>query len=146
MYKILIIGLPGAGKTTFANKLINRLSQDGKCFAWFNGDEIRRVYNDWDFSPEGRLRQTERMTEKANICKENKIIAICDYVCPTAEYRKIFNADILIWIDTIKEGRFEDTNRLFEVPKNYDVRVTDYDTEKWIDQLIIIIEKLSRHK
>lgn len=136
MYKILIMGLPGAGKTTFADKLIDRFCQEGKSFAWYNGDEIRKMYDDWDFSWEGRLRQTERMTEKANICKSNKIIAICDYVCPKEEYRKIFNADILVWIDTINKGRFEDTNILFEPPLNYDIRVTDYDIEKWINLIL----------
>jgi len=130
------MGLPGAGKTTFASMLIDRLCKESKSFTWFNGDDIRKMYDDWDFSWEGRLRQTERITEKANICKENKIIAVCDYVCPTEQLRKIFNADITVWIDTIKEGRFNDTNKLFEIPINYNLRVTDYDTEKWIDQIL----------
>jgi len=136
------MGLPGAGKTTFAHKLIDRLSNEGKSFSWYNGDDIRKMYNDWDFSREGRLRQTERMSEKANICKENKIIAVCDYVCPLEEYRKIFNADITIWIDTIKQGRFNDTNTLFEPPINYDIRVTDYDTDKWVS---MVINRLTTH-
>jgi len=138
--KILIMGLPGAGKTTFANRLIEALDKNYKPFAWFNGDDIRRIYNDWDFSEDGRLRQTERMAEKANISKKNKIIAICDYVCPKEEYRKIFNADILIWIDTITQGRFDDTNKLFEPPASYDFRVTDYDSDKWIE---LVMQRIS---
>ena len=136
MYKILIMGLPGAGKTTFAHKLIDRLCKEGKSFSWFNGDHIRKMYDDWDFSWEGRLRQTERMAERANICKKLKIIAICDYVCPTEELRKIFNADIIIWVDTIQEGRFKNTNKLFKPPTKYTIRVTDYETEKWIDLIL----------
>ena len=136
MYKILIMGLPGSGKTTFAHHLIDRVSKEKKGFVWFNGDEVRKMYNDWDFSWEGRLRQTERIAAKANTCKELKLLTICDYVCPTEELRKIFNADILVWMDTIKEGRFENTNKLFQPPKKYDLRVTDYNTEKWIDELI----------
>ena len=142
MYKILIMGLPGAGKTTFASKLIDALSNKKKGFVWFNGDSVRKMYNDWDFSWEGRLRQTERMAEQANKCKELKIIAICDYVCPTEELRNIFNADITVWIDTIKEGRFEDTNKVFEPPNKYTIRVTDYDTEKWIDSLMPYLNPL----
>ena len=135
------MGLPGAGKTTFASKLIDSLCKEKNSFSWFNGDHIRKMYNDWDFSWEGRLRQTERITEKANVCKENKIIAVCDYVCPTEELRKIFNADITIWIDTIVEGRFNDTNKLFENPTHYTIRITDYDSEKYIEQILKEIKK-----
>jgi len=137
MKKILILGLPGAGKTTFASKLINRLSIKDKPFAWFNGDNVRYMYDDWDFSEEGRLRQTKRMAETANITKDNKILAICDYVCPKEDYRKLFDADLTVWIDTIKSSRFENTNQLFEEPQKYTLRVTDYDFEKWIDQLVL---------
>jgi len=140
------MGLPGAGKTTFAHKLIDRFQKENKSFSWYNGDHIRKMYNDWDFSEKGRLRQTKRITKKANICKENKIIAICDYVCPTEELRKIFDADITVWIDTINKGRFEDTNKLFEPPTKYDIKVTDYNIEKWIEDLILRINNEDNNK
>lgn len=126
------MGLPGAGKTTFSNKLINTLIKEKKQYAKINGDEIRRANNDWDFSPEGRLRQTLRIKEQANIAKNYNVLAICDFICPTEELRKEFDADITIWINTIKEGRFEDTNTLFEPPTHYDINVTDYNFEKYI--------------
>ena len=130
------MGLPGAGKTTFALKLIDRLGTEQKSFSWYNGDNLRYMYDDWDFSEEGRLRQTQRMAEKANIAKENKIYAICDYVCPKEEYRKIFDADITIWIDTIKFSRYRDTDQMFEKPEHYTLRITDFDFDKYIEEII----------
>lgn len=116
--KILVMGLPGAGKTWFAERLQAALS----C-AWFNADEVRRMANDWEFGEEARIRQARRMRNIANYEKSCGRTVICDFVCPTELTRYIFEADILIWIDTIAEGRFEDTNRMFEKPVNYDHRI-----------------------
>jgi adenylylsulfate kinase len=123
--KILVMGLPGSGKTTFSQELVKRLTS----VSWFNADSVRKQFNDWDFSPAGRLRQAQRMCKLAK--DSNTDFAICDFVCPIEELRDIMNADIVVWMDTIKEGRFEDTNRLFVPPKNYDYRVTDW-TDVWL--------------
>ena len=124
--KILIMGLPGSGKTYLAQRLQPLLNS-----AWFNADKVREMANDWDFSPEGRKRQSLRMKSLADYESENKRIVICDFICPTSETRKMFDPDIVIWLDTIKEGRFEDTNKLFEKPENIDFRVTE-----WNDKII----------
>jgi adenylylsulfate kinase len=118
--RILIMGLPGSGKTTLAQALQARLN----C-AWFNADEIRARYNDWDFSPEGRVRQSKRMRILADDSSNEYVIA--DFVAPLKQMRDIFEADYVIWMDTISQGRFEDTNQLFEPPKVYDLRITDFD-------------------
>ena len=118
--RILIMGLPGSGKTTLAQALQARLN----C-AWFNADEIRARYNDWDFSPEGRVRQSKRMRILADDSNREHVIA--DFVAPLKQMRDIFAADYVIWMDTIAEGRFEDTNQLFEPPEVYDLRITDFD-------------------
>ncbi len=110
------MGLPGAGKTTLAAKLKNLLKAK-----WLNADEVRKQANDWDFSLEGRIRQAERMADLANKYKSDGYIVIADFICPTPKARKIFSPDILIWMDTIKKGRFEDTNKLFEIPKSSEV-------------------------
>ena len=89
--------------------------------------------NDWDFSPEGRKRQSLRMKSLADYESENKRIVICDFICPTSETRKMFDPDIVIWLDTIKEGRFEDTNKLFEKPENIDFRVTEWNDKNHIN-------------
>ena len=118
--RILIMGLPGAGKTTLAQALQARLN----C-AWFNADEIRARYNDWDFSIEGRVRQSKRMRILADDSNREHVIA--DFVAPLKQMRDIYAADYVIWMDTITEGRFEDTNQLFEPPEVYDLRITDFD-------------------
>jgi len=112
--KILIMGLPGAGKTWIAERLHKQLSA-----AWYNADKVREMANDWDFTEAGRLRQAKRMRHIADFEKSEGRIVMCDFVCPTEEARAAFNADVIIWVDTIKEGRFEDTNKMFEEPKGH---------------------------
>jgi adenylylsulfate kinase len=126
MKRILIMGLPGSGKTTLAHQLSSLLSPN--CL-WINADEIRELYNDWDFSLEGRIRQSIRMRELADASEKEYVI--CDFVAPLVEMRNNFNADYTIWVDTITEGRYKDTNKLFVSPEKYDIRVTEQDSEKW---------------
>ena len=131
------MGLPGSGKTTLALNLFAMLSPDA---LWLNADEIRTKFNNWDFSEQGRLRQSQRMREIADVSHQDYVIA--DFVCPLPAMRDIYAADFTIWIDTIAEGRYEDTNRVFEPPQYYDVRVTEQDAAKWSK---IIYEQIS-HK
>lgn len=109
--KILIMGLPGSGKTYLAERLQKHL----KC-ACFNADEVRSMANDWDFSPEGRVRQANRMKTYADYEKSHNRFVICDFVCPTQETRVAFNPDIVIWLNTIYRSQYEDTNDIFEKP------------------------------
>ena len=83
MKKILIMGLPGSGKTTFAKALLDKIGEHKISSAWYNADHVRKMYDDWDFSYDGRLRQAQRMAEKANICKNLGIVAVSDFVCPS---------------------------------------------------------------
>ena len=126
--KILIMGLPGSGKTYLAQRLQPLLNA-----AWFNADKVREMANDWDFSPEGRTRQSLRMKSLADYESDNDRIVICDFICPTSETRKMFNPDIVVWLDTIKEGRFEDTNKLFEEPEKVDFRITEWNDKNHIN-------------
>jgi hypothetical protein len=131
MKKILVMGLPGAGKTHFARELKKELeSIIGVKATWFNADEIRKSFNDWDFSYEGRIRQSHRMYELAENSEANYVI--CDFVAPLVEMRNNFKADYVVWIDTIDRGRYEDTNRLFEPPEVYDFRITEQNAEIWV--------------
>ncbi len=135
MKKILIMGLPGAGKTTLASKLVPLLKAK-----WLNADEIRKKANDWDFSEEGRKRQAKRMADLAEQIKKEGHYVVADFVCPTLKAREIFNPDFLIWVDTIKKGRFEDTNKIFEEPKNFDFKVTTQNADLWAIQIADKIE------
>ena len=127
---ILIMGLPGAGKTTLANELAKLI----KCKR-LNADEIRKAANDWDFSEEGRTRQSKRMAEAALKMKNEGSIVIADFICPTPEARKLFPADYVVWVDTIKKGRFEDTNQMFVKPEKYDYHVTTQDAKVWASKI-----------
>ena len=119
--KILIMGLPGSGKTYLAERLQPLLNA-----AWYNADKVREMANDWDFSPEGRVRQSLRMRNLADFEKEHNRTVLCDFVCPTKETQNIFNPDIIIWMNTIKKGRYEDTNKMFENPTNVDYEVNEF--------------------
>ena len=118
--KILVMGLPGSGKTYLAERMQPLLKA-----AWYNADIVREMANDWDFSPEGRIRQSLRMKNLADFEKNQGRIVICDFVCPTHETKENFNPDITIWMNTITSGRYEDTNKMFEKPKNVDYIVTE---------------------
>ena len=150
--KILIMGLPGAGKTFLATALKKYIEENSgihhfpmerainmeyvphnyKCSVdWFNADEIRKRFNDWDFSREGRIRQSLRMAEFALKCSSDFVI--CDFVAPLVEMRNNFKADWTIWVDTIDQGRFDDTNKAFIPPDVYDFRVTEQNADKWAE-------------
>jgi hypothetical protein len=98
---------------------------------WFNADDVRRKYNDWDFSKEGRIRQSIRMFQFS--LEAGGDYVICDFVAPIPEMRNNFKADWTIWMDTIESGRFEDTNKMFVPPDVYDFRVTEQNAEKWAE-------------
>ena len=128
---ILIMGLPGSGKTTLADELAPLL--DAKRL---NADEVRKEANDWDFSEEGRKRQSKRMADLALKLKEDGSFVVADFICPTPEARKLFPADFTIWVDTIKEGRFEDTNKMFVKPDKYNFHVTSQDAKNWAPKIL----------
>ena len=134
--KILVMGLPGSGKTYLAERLQPLLES-----AWFNADKVRSMAGDWDFSEAGRQRQSLRMKAIADFESSHKRIVICDFVCPTEETRNIFEADITIWLDTIKKGRFEDTNALFEPPLKADFHIKEWNDHNHID----ISEEIKRN-
>jgi hypothetical protein len=123
------MGLPGAGKTTLAAKLEEFMLNNSMTVTWLNADEVRKEYNDWDFSEEGRIRQSKRMYELA--AKSESEYVIADFVAPLVEMRDNYKADWTIWVDTIREGRYADTNKMFIEPKLYDFRVNEQDAEKW---------------
>ena len=144
--RILIMGLPGSGKTTLAGALKKYLEENGEisydraCMLpsttncqvnWFNADDIRRKYNDWDFSNDGRIRQSIRMFQFSMEAGGDYVI--CDFVAPLVEMRNNFKADWTIWVDTIKEGRYADTNKAFVEPEQYDFRITEQNAEKWAE-------------
>ena len=136
MKKILIMGLPGSGKTTLASKLSPLLNAK-----WLNADEVRKEANDWDFSMEGRKRQAKRMSDLAEKHLKNGHYVIADFVCPTKKSRELFKPDFLIWMDTIEKGRFEDTNEIFTKPDKYDLRVISKDAEKWSKEALKLLKK-----
>ena len=125
------MGLPGSGKTTLAEELAPLLNAKR-----LNADEVRKEANDWDFSDEGRKRQASRMADFAKKLKEEGNFVVADFICPTPEARALFPADFVIWVDTIKEGRFDDTNKMFVKPSKFDYHVTTQDAKNWAPKIM----------
>ena len=120
------MGLPGSGKTTLAKHLVPMFNA-----VWLNADEVRKEADDWDFSPEGRQRQSLRMRTLAEKAVNENRVVVADFVCPTQQTRKEFGADYTIWMNTIKEGKFDDTNKMFEAPNDYDFKVSHKEADMW---------------
>jgi hypothetical protein len=134
--KILIMGLPGSGKTTLAELLVSKLKA-----SWFNADAVRQdIYSELGFSETDRLEHATRMGKLCDWANLGGGYSIADFVCPTQETRQAFNADFTVWVDRIQEGRYEDTNKMFEKPMNYDVRLIEGTPEDWVDT---VLEKLN---
>lgn len=132
---IQIIGLPGSGKTELAKALKERVNA-----IHLNADEVRSTVNsDLGFTKEDRIEQARRMGEMARlISKQGVAPVIVDFVCPTEETREAFGfANLVVWVDRIKEGRFEDTNKMWEDPKHFDIRILDgYTVDQEVDTVI----------
>ena len=114
------MGLPDSGKTWLGERLGEKLS-----IPFWDADVVRKIYNDWDFSQSGRERQALRMRKLSEI----NLISISAFIAPLPGYIRHFFPDKLIWMDTVKDCKYEDTNKLFKAPQKYDVRIT-----KWIDE------------
>ena len=128
------MGLPGSGKTTLAAELKKKLNA-----TWINADTIRKKYNDWDFSKNGVIRQARRMRKITN--KSKKKITIVDFFCPYEKGRKIFNADYLIWMNTIKKGRLSTFDKSFEIPKKFNFKVNKKNAKLYSKKIIEDIKK-----
>ena len=139
--KILIFGLPGSGKSTLAEpfaKLINGV--------WINADQVREQYNDWDFTQGGRMRQAQRMRYLSDGVVRAGGIAVADFVCPTENARREFDADYTVWMDTIKEGKYEDTNRMFEKPTDVNYHVSEWFNDTHAQLLEVVQNYMERYK
>jgi adenylylsulfate kinase len=139
--RILVMGLPGSGKSTLANPFAELIGG-----VWLNADQIREQYNDWDFTTEGRLRQALRMRYLADGVELAGKIAVADFVCPTEELRNIFKADYIIWMDTIQEGRYTDTNTIFETPTHVDYHVKEWFKDTHAELMKVVTNYIARNK
>ena len=139
--KILVMGLPGSGKTTLAKPFAELIGG-----VWLNADQIREKYNDWDFSVDGRVRQAQRIRYLADGVELAGKIAVADFVCPTAQTRQEFNADYTIWMDTVKQGRFEDTNNMFELPTHFNYHVKEWFKDSHTELVKVVSSYMERNR
>ena len=137
--RILIMGLPGSGKTTLARKVVKSINAD-----WLNADQVRGKFKDWDFSKNGIITQVKRMRELAN--KSKKKFVLADFICPIEEQFKIFKPHYVVWMDTIKKSRYKKINKIFKEPKKYNLRVTTKHSNFWKIPIIKIIKQHHKRK
>lgn len=140
-WKILVMGLPGAGKTTLSRILAPKIGA-----VYFNADEVRANLNkELGYSLEDRIEQARRMGWLCDRVVEAGYSGLADFVCPTPETRAAFGPAFVIWVDRIKEGRFHDTNRLFAPPESFDIRVTsEGDPVAWAERIIEVLQTEGR--
>ena len=131
---IQIIGLPGSGKTTLATALADRINA-----VHLNADYVRSTINsDLGFTPKDRVEHSRRLGEMARMLSGQGLIVVVDFICPTLDARTAFGKpNILVWMDTITEGRFEDTNKLWEKPTEFDYHFVSYDSKGQTDLIIV---------
>ena len=131
MRRILVMGLSGNGKTWLASRMSKLMH-----IPHWDADVVREIYKDWDFSEGGRIRQAYRMNSLAS--KDS--LSISSFICPTEEHRRIFDPEVVIWMDINKESEYKDTDNIFEPPEHYDIRITKWITE---DQLSKCLEGIN---
>jgi adenylylsulfate kinase len=137
--KILIMGLSGSGKSELAKELHSLFQKNDMSSVRINGDEVREANNDWDFSPDGRVRQAQRM---AKLAKKNEAqFVIADFIAPTKQIRDIFSPDMLIWLDTVKSSKYTNTDVVFQNPKNCHFKINKKDSKKWAKTIFDKINK-----
>ena len=141
MKKILILGLPGSGKTTLARPFAELIGG-----VHINADDIRKKYHDWDFSPEGRMRQAQRMSYLADGVAMAGKVAVADFVAPTDQARMIFNADFTVWMDTIKESKYENTNKIFVKPAHWDYHVAEWFDDTHVQLMQVVKTWMERNR
>ena len=139
--RILVMGLPGAGKTSLAREILKLLESANKTVTYINADKVRLLWNDWDFTPNGRIRQSQRMKSLSDLQTTDYVIG--DFVAPLAESRTNFEAHWTIWVDTIDKSRYEDTNKIFRPPEKYDFRVPQQDCQTWASIICKTILKVT---
>lgn len=138
--KILIMGLPGAGKTTLATHLVAKLSA-----VHFNADETRQHINkDLGFTVADRIEQATRLGFLCDVVNRLGCIAIADFICPTEETRRAFNPSFTIWVNRISAGRYPDTNAIFQSPLDADIIINN--NLSISEELELVICKLSANQ
>ena len=131
--RILVFGLPGSGKTTFSKKLLLP-NMD-----YYNANVIRKKFDDWNFSIAGRKLQSARMLSMTVDSKMNRRHSIADFVAPFDKNRQSY--DIKIWMNTISESKYRDTNEIFEKPKTCNFEIKDYNYDNIIKEIHNEIKK-----
>ena len=134
--KILIFGLPDTGKTYLAERITKNIND----ICWFNAEKVRDIVNDWDFSDEGRIRQSLRMKNYAEFESKQNRIVVCDFIAPTNKTRSLFNADFKIWMNTHQKSKYENTNQIFEEPDDCNIVVKKYPSDLEILNIIDVLK------
>jgi adenylylsulfate kinase-like enzyme len=128
--KILVYGLSGSGKTTFCKNL----KKVNSMLDHYEADIVREAFNDWSFDKKARERQAKRLFALCNLSNLQNKIAIADFICPYDKFRNDY--DIKIFMNTVKESKYKDTDNIFEKTKNYDFEIKNYNYDDVIKNIL----------
>ena len=133
-------GQPGAGKTTLAKGLMNRLSLVN--FIHVDGDDIRDIFQNKDYSENGRRQNIQKAQDISQFLYAKGNIVIVSLVSPYKDQRDNFKqnpnvVEIYVHTDEIR-GREQFHVQNYEQPtENFiEINTTNTTVEECIEKIV----------
>lgn len=153
---IVLFGQPNSGKSTLADAIqLELFLQYRKSYPVVDGDEIRRIFKNKDFSKDGRLKNLNRISDIALFLEDKYQIVMVSAVYPLKEARAYFESicEEIYWVHLTYDGQRgrEDFHvKDFELPENeiknlLKINTSNFDIHECLKMIMTYVgEKNSR--